>query len=192
MWIEREITPELTRIAETFPVLALIGPRQVGKTSLLERTFPDCSYVSLDVATNAETAESRPQDFLKQYPPYPPGSEDRIKYLSRFAMLRKQIDQLTIPPDAGARSILGPSQDGSTQGWKIELGGQKISSTIRRQPVHTGPEGLALPEISQESTNEQIAGLQKALGQARRVLSQRRAGFSEDATRIIRSGEKMF
>ena len=145
-----------------------------------------------EIEANVEQMESEVEMFLKQYPPYPPGSEDRIKYLSRFAMLRKQIDQLTIPPDAGARSILGPSRDGAAEAWKIEIGGQAIRPTIRRQPVHTGPEGLALPEITQESTDDQIAGLQKALGQARRVLRQRRAGFSEDATRMIRSVETMF
>jgi predicted AAA+ superfamily ATPase len=58
---------ELYRIAETFPILVLIGPRQVGKTSLLERTFPNNVYVSLDVATNAEAAETRSRDSLRQY-----------------------------------------------------------------------------------------------------------------------------
>jgi hypothetical protein len=69
MWIEREIADELRGIAHTFPVTVLIGPRQVGKTSLLERTFPEYDLVSLDVASNAEMAETRPQDFLSRYPP---------------------------------------------------------------------------------------------------------------------------
>ena len=82
MWIQREISSELTRIARTFPVTALIGPRQVGKTSLLEKTFPDYSYVSLDVAMNAETAETRPQDFLVRHPP--PVVLDEIQYAPSF------------------------------------------------------------------------------------------------------------
>ena len=82
MWIEREITSELRQIAETFPVLVLIGPRQVGKTSLLERTFPDYSYVSLDIGVNAEAAETRPQEFLKQFPP--PLILDEIQYAPTF------------------------------------------------------------------------------------------------------------
>ena len=60
-----------------------------------------------EIEANIEQMESEVEMFLKQYPPYPPGSEDRVKYLSRFAMLRKQIDQLTVPPDAGARTIIG-------------------------------------------------------------------------------------
>ena len=41
MWIERQIAGELRRLAASFPVLVLVGPRQVGKTALLERTIGD-------------------------------------------------------------------------------------------------------------------------------------------------------
>jgi uncharacterized protein len=82
MWIEREISEELAHVAKAFPVLVLTGPRQVGKTSLLERTFPDLTYVSMDVAVNAETAETRPQDFLERYPP--PVVLDEIQYAPSF------------------------------------------------------------------------------------------------------------
>ena len=79
-----------------------------------------------EIETNIEQMESEVEMFLKQYPPYPPGSEDRIRYLSRFAMLRKQIDQLTIPPDTGARNIIGRSSNGSSRDWEIEIAGNKI------------------------------------------------------------------
>jgi hypothetical protein len=69
MWSEREITCDLNEIAATFPVLALVGPRQVGKTSLLEWISPDHRYVSLDVGINAEQAETRPAEFLAQHSP---------------------------------------------------------------------------------------------------------------------------
>jgi uncharacterized protein len=82
MWIEREIVSELKQAAETFPVVALVGPRQVGKTSILERVFPDYRYVSLDVATNAEAAETRPQEFLERYPP--PLAMDEVQYAPSF------------------------------------------------------------------------------------------------------------
>jgi len=82
MWIEREISTELQELARTFPVVALVGPRQVGKTSILERVFPDYGYVSLDVAANAETAETRPQEFLKRFPP--PVVLDEIQYAPSF------------------------------------------------------------------------------------------------------------
>jgi len=35
---------------------------------------------------------------IKNFPPFPPGSEERIQVLRSFAGFRKLIDQLTIPP----------------------------------------------------------------------------------------------
>lgn len=144
------------------------------------------------IETNIEQMASEVEMFLKQYPPYPPGSEDRVNYLNRFAMLRKQIDQLTFPPDAGAQNIIGRSADRSSSDWAIEIGGKKIDQTIRRQHVHTGKEGLSLPELSVHATDEQISGMQKALGSARQIIQQRRAELAEDAFQVIRTAEKLF
>ena len=82
MWIEREITTELVRAAAAFPVVALVGPRQVGKTSILERVFSGYRYVSLDVAAHAEAAETRPQEFLQRHPP--PVVVDEVQYAPSF------------------------------------------------------------------------------------------------------------
>ncbi len=142
-----------------------------------------------EIETNIEQMESEVEMFLKQYPPFPPGSEDRVNYLSRFAMLRKQIDQLTFPPDAGAQQIIGQSSNGNAGDWEIEIGGKQIGSTIRRQPVHPGTEGLALPEIGAHSTDAQVADMQKALGSARQQVQQSRHALAEDAIRVIRLAE---
>ncbi len=82
MWIPRALVDELRSAAATFPVVVLVGPRQVGKTSLVERTFPDHSYLSLDVAAHAEMAETRPADFLAEHPP--PLLLDEIQYAPAF------------------------------------------------------------------------------------------------------------
>ncbi|MBS3780091.1 MAG: AAA family ATPase, partial [Desulfovermiculus sp.] len=92
MWIYREITSELRELAKTFPVVALVGPRQVGKTSLLERVFPEYAYVSLDVAVQAEAAETRPTDFLSRFPP--PVVLDEIQYApSFFRFIKTEVDK---------------------------------------------------------------------------------------------------
>lgn len=92
MWIERELRSELRKLAESFPIVVLIGPRQVGKTSLLERVFADFRYVALDVAANAELAETRPRDFLERYPP--PLLIDEIQYAPElFRHLKTEVDR---------------------------------------------------------------------------------------------------
>lgn len=82
MWIEREITSELIKAAAGFPVVALVGPRQVGKTSILERVFASYNYVSLDAPGHAEGAETRPQEFLQRHPP--PLVVDEVQYAPSF------------------------------------------------------------------------------------------------------------
>jgi len=41
---------------------------------------------------------------IKNFPPFPPGSEERIQLLRSFAAFRKLIDQLTIPPAEESRA----------------------------------------------------------------------------------------
>lgn len=78
MWIPRTLSAALIDASRQFPVLVLTGPRQVGKTSLLEHLFPNHRYVSLDDASLAEMAETQPQAFLQAHPP--PVILDEVQY----------------------------------------------------------------------------------------------------------------
>ncbi|MFN8955795.1 MAG: AAA family ATPase, partial [Burkholderiales bacterium] len=49
--IERQLAPALRRLAGSFPVLAITGPRQSGKTTLARHLFPDKPYISLEDPT---------------------------------------------------------------------------------------------------------------------------------------------
>jgi uncharacterized protein len=92
MWIPRKIERPLQYIAKQFPALILTGARQTGKTSLLKRVFPDHSYVSLDVARDADMAENSPQEFLRKYPP--PVIIDEVQYAPGvFRNLKVAIDR---------------------------------------------------------------------------------------------------
>jgi predicted AAA+ superfamily ATPase len=50
-----------------YPIIALTGPRQSGKTTLLKTIFPDFQYVSLENPDNRNFAETDPNGFLKKY-----------------------------------------------------------------------------------------------------------------------------
>ena len=68
MWIAREGSERLRKLATQFPAVVLTGARQTGKTALLRHLFPAASFVSLDLPSVAHQAETAPDDFLRAQP----------------------------------------------------------------------------------------------------------------------------
>ena len=66
--IKRKAYEALVRLAAQFPVVAITGPRQSGKTTLAKMAFPTKRYVSMDDKGMREIAKSNPGDFLKAFP----------------------------------------------------------------------------------------------------------------------------
>ncbi len=54
--------------AKSFPVVTLLGPRQSGKTTLVQMTFPDKPYCSMEDPDTLLAAETDPRSFLAEYP----------------------------------------------------------------------------------------------------------------------------
>ena len=65
MWISRSARNRLLEAARFFPAVYLGGPRQAGKTSLMERTWPDAPVLALDRPGLAELAETSPTELLR-------------------------------------------------------------------------------------------------------------------------------
>ena len=65
MYIERTLENFLKRAAGQFPVTLVTGPRQVGKTTILQHLSKDeRSYVTLDDPTVTALAREEPALFL--------------------------------------------------------------------------------------------------------------------------------
>ena len=65
--IPRAAAPTLERLARGFPLVALTGPRQSGKTTLAKSVFSEKAYVSLENPDEREFALQDPKRFLKRF-----------------------------------------------------------------------------------------------------------------------------
>ena len=65
--LTRSITPTLLRLAASFPVVAMTGPRQSGKTTLARAQFADKPYVSLEDPIERTFANEDPRGFLARF-----------------------------------------------------------------------------------------------------------------------------
>ncbi len=65
--IARTITPKVEELLEKFPIVAITGPRQSGKTTLSKIVKPNYKYVNLENLSDREFAKTDPMGFLQTY-----------------------------------------------------------------------------------------------------------------------------
>ena len=79
MFIQRALQKVVTDTSKAFPVILVTGARQIGKTTLLEKTAEkNRGYVSLDDPLARQLARNEPSLFLQRYEP--PVIIDEIQY----------------------------------------------------------------------------------------------------------------
>lgn len=65
--IPRELEHRARELATKFPIVAFVGPRQAGKSTLARMAFPDYAYVNLEKPDIRTLAARDPNSFLKAY-----------------------------------------------------------------------------------------------------------------------------
>lgn len=66
--IQRTASKTILTLAKGYPVVAVTGPRQSGKTTLVRSTFPKKTYISLEDPDQLEYALADPRGFLARLP----------------------------------------------------------------------------------------------------------------------------
>lgn len=99
MYYDRTIEATIRNVSETFPVLLVTGPRQVGKSTLLEKMAgPERKRVSLDNPTLRMLAKTDPELFLQRYDP--PVLIDEVQYAPElFPYIKIIADRRRRPGD---------------------------------------------------------------------------------------------
>lgn len=94
--ITRDLSNKLIDLFKKYSVITVTGPRQSGKSTLLQVTFPDYKYVSLEDPDMRLFAEKDPKGFLLTYPDKTIIDEvQRVPQL--FSYLQTHIDRENRP-----------------------------------------------------------------------------------------------
>ena len=105
MWIPRDLSPRIERLASLFPVVVLTGVRQSGKTSLLRALYPEASFIALDLPTVAQAAETNPGGLIESA--REPVIFDEVQYApGLFRYIKAWVDEDRRP----GRFLLSGSQ----------------------------------------------------------------------------------
>lgn len=92
MSTKRTIKASMDIFKNKYPILALTGPRQSGKTTFLKSQFSDYQYINLENLDNRNFALEDPNGFLKQYNKYVIFDEiQRVPHL--FSYLQTKVDE---------------------------------------------------------------------------------------------------
>lgn len=93
MYLKRQIEETILKSSATFPVMLLTGPRQTGKSTLLQHLAePGRKYVTLDNPAIRESAVSAPDLFFQRFPP--PLILDEIQYAPQlFPYIKMIVDE---------------------------------------------------------------------------------------------------
>ena len=92
MYINRHAEESVRKLAEMFGAVLVIGPRQVGKTTMLKRVASKTEYVTLDDPMLLAAATEQSGTFFKDNPP--PVFVDEIQYAPKlFPQIKIIIDR---------------------------------------------------------------------------------------------------
>ena len=94
MYIKRALEDTVRKTSATFPVMLVIGPRQVGKSTMLERLAePNRKIVTLDDPDIRYLAKTDPALFFQRYTP--PVLIDEVQYAAAelFPYIKMAVDK---------------------------------------------------------------------------------------------------
>jgi predicted AAA+ superfamily ATPase len=121
--IQRHLFAKAQQLLEKFPIVAITGPRQSGKTTFSKQLKPEYSYVNLEDLTNREFAKNDPRGFLNTYKngviideiQYVP---ELFSYLQVFTDERNQVGEYII---TGSQNFLLMQQISQSLAGRVAL-----------------------------------------------------------------------
>lgn len=104
--IDRQISKAMLQSAKWYPVVSVTGPRQSGKSTLIQHVFPDYDYVNLENPQVREIALEDPVGFIESRPEHL--IIDEIQLVpDLFSMIQVKSDR----DDVAGNYVLSGSQN---------------------------------------------------------------------------------
>jgi len=183
MYKDRMITNRLKKIFETFPVVVIIGARQVGKSTIIDHIFPNIEHITFDPVIDVGYSNTEPDVFLNNHPS--PVIFDEIQYAPELiSAIKRYVDKNRKP----GQYILTGSQQ-----WAVM---KNIAEGLTGRAVFLHMEGFSLSEIAQtlpeknwlerwlENNPEKFKEHTKRLPSTRTLYEQLWRGWLPDADRL--------
>lgn len=141
--ILRQLTDTLLRLAQSFPVVAITGPRQSGKTTLARAVFAEKPYVSLENPAELLFAKEDPRGFLARFPD---GAifDEAQRWPELFSWLQGLVDE---DRRSGRFILTGSQQFGLQAGISQSLAGRVGMTQLLPLSLGEWPES-AVPDLN--------------------------------------------
>lgn len=135
--LDRILGRTLGRLASGFPILAITGPRQSGKTTLSKALFPNLAYVSLEDPLERSFAMEDPKGFLARFSQ---GAifDEAQRWPDLFSHLQGMVDEDRSP---GRYILTGSQQFGLMAGISQSLAGRVGMTRLLPLSLEEIPEG---------------------------------------------------
>jgi len=165
IYFNRTLETFLKKASQQFPALLITGPRQVGKSTLLQHlSEKNRTYITLDDPILTALAKQEPKLFLERFPP--PVLIDEIQYAPELLpFVKMHIDQHQIP---GQFWFTGSQQFALMNGVSESLAGRigvvnllGLSLAERQKDTHHAHPFLPTPEYLKTVSHRQTLSLQK-------------------------------
>jgi len=161
--LKRTLEKKLKESAKQYPVVTLTGPRQSGKTTLVQMAFPNYDYISLEEPDHRAFALEDPRGFLSQFP-----EKVILDEIQRAPDLFSYIQTIVDTKDISGQFILTGSQNFLLlQKVSQSLAGRcavlhllsfSLSELRQRRPLSIDTIGRQLPGKNR-SLNEELSSV---------------------------------